>query len=427
MRIVKADNASEIKAIIDELTKRSNDKLEDVEKIVCEVIANVKENKDKALIDYARQFDKVELTSLKVSDEEIDEGYNSCSKELIEILTEARDNIIEFHKNQKFDEFEIKKDGKYLAQIVRPMKRAGLYVPGGKSPYPSTVLMDSVPAFVAGVKEVVMVTPPNKEGKISANILAAAKICGIKEIYKAGGAQAIAALAYGTQSIKPVNIICGPGNKFVACAKKVVYGDVAIDMIAGPSEVLIIADETANVKYVAADLLSQAEHDEAAGCFLVTPSEKFAHEIKKEVEIQLNELSRKEIAKVSIDTFGTIIVTNSIDDCFLASNMIAPEHLEIALENPSSYIDMVENAGTIFLGEHTPEPVGDYFAGTNHTIPTSGKAHFCSPLSTYDFYKRTSVVCYSREALEEVKDKVITFAESEELTAHANSIRKRFE
>lgn len=427
MKISIIKNQEELRKQLQKINERSSFKLEQVNETVSSIIADVKKRKDAALIYYAAQFDGAALTSLRVSDQEIEEAYHACDKHFLSILEEARKNIIEYHSLQHYADIQIDTCGRQLSQKITPIKRVGIYVPGGKSPYPSTVLMDSIPAQVAGVKEIAMITPSDKDGKVNRNILAAAKICGITEIYKSGGAQAIAALAYGTETIKPVYKICGPGNLYVAAAKKLVYGDVDIDMLAGPSEVLIIADKNANPVYAAADLLSQAEHDEAAASILVTNDLVLAEKVKDEVEKQLKTLSKKAIAEVSIAQYGIILVTESLQQCFDISNEIAPEHLELLIENPKESLHLVENAGTVFMGEFTPEPIGDYFAGSNHTIPTSGKAKFYSPLSTYDFLKRTSVVCYDKDALTAVKDKVIAFAETEGLTAHANSIKKRFE
>ena len=427
MKISIIKNQEELKKQLEKINERSSFKLEQVNETVSSIIADVKKRKDAALIYYAEKFDGATLTSLRVSDKEIDDAYNACDKAFLSILEEARKNIVEYHSLQHYADIRIDNCGRQLSQKISPIKRVGIYVPGGKSPYPSTVLMDSIPAQVAGVKEIAMITPSDKDGNVNRNILAAAKICGITEIYKSGGAQAIAALAYGTETIKPVYKICGPGNLYVAAAKKHVYGDVDIDMLAGPSEVLIIADKHANPVYAAADLLSQAEHDEAAASILVTDDLLLAEKVKEEVEKQLKTLSKKAIAEVSIAQYGIILVTENLQQCFDISNEIAPEHLELLIENPKESLHLVENAGTVFLGAFTPEPIGDYFAGSNHTIPTSGKAKFYSPLSTYDFLKRTSVVCYDKDALASVKDKVIAFAETEGLTAHANSIKKRFE
>jgi histidinol dehydrogenase len=427
MEIIYINNEEDKQKQLKKLTLRNTGKLKNVDETVATIIEDVKIRGDAALFEYAKRFDGAQFDSLAVSEEEIEEAYNSRDAEFIAILREARENIIEYHSQQHYAEIEIDDNGRYLTQRITPIKRVGLYVPGGKSPYPSTVLMDTIPALVAGVKEVAITTPAHKSGTVNPNILAAAKVCGISEIYKTGGAQAVAALAYGTESIRPVNKICGPGNLYVTAAKRMVYGDVDIDMLAGPSEVLIIADEHANPVYAAADLLSQAEHDEAAASILVTYDASFAKKVKAEVEKQLQTLSKRDIAGASIATYGTIFVANSLDECFEISNEIAPEHLELLIEDPQCYLEKVENAGTVFLGAYTPEPVGDYFAGSNHTIPTSGKAKFYSPLSTYDFLKRTSVVSYNKAALECIKDKVVRFAETEGLTAHANSIKKRFE
>ena len=427
MQIVDIRNEKNVLEVVKEKLQRHGNKLNEVEALVENIIEDVKENKDKALIRMMKDFDKVEVKSIKVDKDEIEKAYESADKDFLEVLKESKDNIEKYHKNQKYSHFDMDKGSKRLTQKVTPIERVGLYIPGGKSPYPSTVLMNAVPAKVAGVKEIALITPPNKEGKVNENILAAAYICGVDEIYLSGGAGAIAALAYGTETIKPVYKVCGPGNLFVAEAKRKVYGDVDIDMLAGPSEVLVIADEKANPKFAAADLLSQAEHDENAACILVTTSEDLACKVKEEVNIQLKELSKVDIATQSVENYGLIFVVDNIDEAFDVSNEIAPEHLELSLEEPFDYIDKVQNAGTVFMGEYTPEPVGDYFAGSNHTIPTSGKAKFYSPLSTYDFLKRTSIVYYSKEELTKHKDKIIKFANKEGLTAHAKAIERRFE
>ena len=399
MQIVDLRNEKNVLEVVKEKLQRHGNKLNEVEALVENIIEDVKENKDKALIRMMKDFDKVEVKSIKVDKDEIEKAYESADKDFLEVLKESKDNIEKYHKNQKYSHFDMDEGSKRLTQKVTSIERVGLYIPGGKSPYPSTVLMNAVPAKVAGVKEIALITPPNKEGKVNENILAAAYLCGVDEIYLSGGAGAIAALAYGTETIKPVYKVCGPGNLFVAEAKRKVYGDVDIDMLAGPSEVLVIADEKANPKFVAADLLSQAEHDENAACILVTTSEDLACKVKEEVNIQLKELSKVDIATQSVENYGLIFVVDNIDEAFDVSNEIAPEHLELSLEDPFDYIDKVQNAGTVFMGEYTPEPVGDYFAGSNHTIPTSGKAKFYSPLSTYDFLKRTSIVYYSKEEL----------------------------
>lgn len=427
MNIVDLRNEKNILSVVKEKLQRHGNKLNEVEKLVENIIIDVKENKDKALLRMMKDFDKVEVESLKVDKEDIKKAYENVDKDFLEVLKESKDNIEKYHRNQKYSHFDMNEGSKRLTQKVTPIERVGLYIPGGKSPYPSTVLMNAVPAKVAGVKEIALITPPNKEGKVNENILAAAYLCGVDEIYLSGGAGAIAALAYGTETIKPVYKICGPGNLFVAEAKRKVYGDVDIDMLAGPSEVLVIADENSDPKFVAADLLSQAEHDENAACILVTTSEDLAGKVKEEVNNQLKELSKVDIATKAVENYGIIFVVDNIDEAFDVSNEIAPEHLELSLKEPFDYIDKVQNAGTVFMGEYTPEPVGDYFAGSNHTIPTSGKAKFYSPLSTYDFLKRTSIVYYSKEELTKHKDKIIKFANKEGLTAHAKAIERRFE
>ena len=421
----KKDNLSEV---LGSVLDRHNSKLEKVSELVDGIIEDVKKNGDAALVRMMKEFDGVDADGVRVSESDIQAAYDGIDEYLLSVLEESRDNIWQYHSRQKYSDINIENQDRRLTQKITPIKRVGLYVPGGKSPYPSTVLMNAVPAKVAGVKEIVLITPPDRNtGKVNPNILAAAKLCGIDEIYMSGGAGAIAALAYGTETIKPVYKICGPGNVFVAEAKRKVYGDVDIDMLAGPSEVLVIADENANERYVAADLLSQAEHDENAAPILVTTSEEFARKVSCQVDVQLEELSKKDIASKSVENYGMIFLVDDIESAFEVSNEIAPEHLEIALENPFDYIDMVENAGSVFMGEYTPEPVGDYFAGSNHTIPTSGKAKFYSPLSAYDFMKRTSIVYYSRRELEKHKDKIVAFANSEGLTAHAKAVERRFE
>lgn len=414
--------------VIDEVLNRSQFELEEVNKKVKDVLDNIKKNGDKALFEYTEKFDGVKLDNLKVSENEIEEAYNSLDKELIKSLEDAHNNIEKFHKNQVQKSFITNdEEGKILGQIVNPIEKVGIYVPGGTAPLPSTVLMNAIPAKVAGVNKIVMTTPPAKDGKISSVILAAAKIAGVTEIYKLGGAQAIGALAFGTETVPKVYKIVGPGNIYVAMAKKQVFGSVDIDMVAGPSEVLVIADSKANAKYIAADLLSQAEHDTLACSILVTPSNEVANSVAREVEKQLEKLSRNEIARKSIENYGRIIVTENMNEAIDLSNEIAPEHLELAVENPFDYLSRIKNAGAIFLGEYSPEPLGDYFAGPNHTLPTSGTAKFASPLSVDAFIKKSSVIYYTREALAKVKDSIIRIAESETLTAHANSVRVRFE
>jgi histidinol dehydrogenase len=396
--------------------------------IVEDIIANVVANGDKALYDYAEKFDKVKLNSLKVTEEEILSAFSSVPNEFIDILQKAKKNIEEFHLKQVRDGFKVERaNGVIVGQKIIPIERAGIYVPGGTAAYPSTVLMDAIPAIVAGCKRVVMVSPPDKTGSINPVILASAYVAGVKEIYKVGGAQAVAALAYGTETIPKVDKIVGPGNAFVAEAKRQVYGQVSIDMIAGPSEILVIADDTNRAKDVAADLLSQAEHDKMASSVLVTDSLDFANQVSLELERQIPLLDRCEIARKSIDDNGKIIVTDSIDSAIELSNAIAPEHLEICVDDPFKYLDKVTNAGSVFLGKYCPEAIGDYIAGTNHTLPTSGTARFSSALSVDDFIKKTQYIYYNKNALKQDAYDVEYFANKEGLTAHAKSAVIRFE
>jgi histidinol dehydrogenase len=406
---------------------RSQFSHDDVNTIVKNILDDVKLRGDQALYDYNKKFDNVSLSSLQVTEKEIEDAFSRLDNELLDVIRYSHENIVRYHTKQKRNDFLDKDtDGVILGQIINPIEKVGIYVPGGTAAYPSTVLMNAVPAKVAGVEEIVMVTPPNEDGTISDVILAAAKIAGVTKIFKVGGAQAVAALSYGTETIPAVYKIVGPGNIFVAMAKKMVFGEVAIDMVAGPSEVLIISDDSSDPVHIAADLLSQAEHDKLAACILVTTSEELAKSVAIEIESQLAELPRQEIARESINNNGKIIIAKSIEEAILISNEIAPEHLELAVMDPFALLSKIKNAGSIFLGHNTPEPLGDYLAGPNHTIPTSGTAKFASPLSVDDFIKKSSVIYYSKEALEKVKDKVILFAESEGLTAHANSVRKRF-
>jgi histidinol dehydrogenase len=399
-----------------------------VEAIVTDIINNVKENGDAALFEYCKKFDKAELAALQVTEAEIEEAMTLVDDRFIEILKKAAANIRKFHEKQVRNSFIINdEDGIIMGQKVIPVDRAGLYVPGGTAAYPSTVLMDSIPAKIAGCKEVVIVTPPNAQGKINPVILAAARIAGVDKIFKVGGAQAIAALAYGTESIPKVDKIVGPGNAFVAEAKKQVFGQVSIDMIAGPSEILIIADGKTNPKHAAADLLSQAEHDKLASAVLVTDSLELAKAVSAELEIQIPQLSRSEIARESIDNNGKIIVADNLDEVIEISNELAPEHLELCVEQPFDYLDKIRHAGSIFMGRYTPEALGDYFAGPNHTLPTGGTAKFSSPLSVDDFVKKTQYTYYTREALQKVAKDVGYFAEMEGLTAHAKSATIRTE
>ena len=412
---------------LDEIFPRSQFEYEDINKKVREIIEDVKADGDKALYKYSEMFD-VKLESLTVSSEEIEEAYDRIDEEFKEVLLAAAGNIRKFHEKQvRNNFFTTDKNGVLLGQIINPIEKAGIYIPGGTASYPSTVLMNVIPAKIAGVEEIILVSPPNKEGNIEDSILAAAKIAGADRIFKIGGAQSIAALSYGTETIPKVYKITGPGNIYVAMAKKMVYGEVDIDMVAGPSEILVIADENAVPENVAADLLSQAEHDRLAASVLVTTSEEIAEKVKNELAKQLERLPRKDTAKESLKNNGRIIITETIDEAVKISNEIAPEHLELCVNDPFSILGKIKNAGSIFLGNNTPEALGDYFAGPNHTLPTSGTAKFSSPLSVDDFIKKSSVIYYTKEALEKVKDKIICFAEKEGLTAHAESVRIRFE
>jgi len=400
-----------------------------VEGVVSEIIADVRANGDRALLAYAKKFDKADLTSLEVTAEEIEQAFREVDPEFLEILREAAKNIRAFHEKQVRQSFIINENkGVVTGQKITPIDRVGLYVPGGTAAYPSTVLMDSIPAKIAGCKVIEMVTPPTKDGKVNPVILAAAKIAGVDRIYKVGGAQAIAALAYGTETVGAVDKIVGPGNAFVAEAKKQVFGKVSIDMIAGPSEILVVADRTANPKFVAADLLSQAEHDRMASAVLVTDTSAFAEAVSEELERQIPLLPRAEIARESIDKNGKIIVAeNNLSLAIEIANEIAPEHLELCVDAPFDYLDQIRHAGSIFMGKYCPEALGDYFAGPNHTLPTSGTAKFSSPLSVDDFVKKSQFTYYTKEALREVADKVAYFANKEGLDAHARSATVRFE
>ncbi len=399
----------------------------EIEAIVDEIIANVRKNGDRALKEYAAKFDKAELDAVLVSEEEIAEAFAACDAEFIEILKQARDNIENFHKRQVRSSFIVsEEDGRVMGQRVIPLKRVGLYVPGGTAAYPSSVLMNAVPPKIAGVKEIVIATPPGKDGKVNPAILCAAKIAGVTKIVKAGGAQAIAALAYGTESVPNVDKIVGPGNVFVATAKRRVYGIVDIDMIAGPSEILVLADGKSNPAFVAADLLSQAEHDKLASAILVTDSAELAEQVQAEVEKQLKLLPRQEIARASIDNNGKIIVAHNLEQGIDIANLIAPEHLEICVDEPFAYLPRIESAGSVFLGRNVPEALGDYWAGPNHTLPTSGTARFSSPLSVDDFVKKSQFLYYSTDALKAAKDSIVSFARREGLNGHANSVAIRF-
>ena len=390
----------------------------------------MKEKKDEAVFAFTRKFDGAEISAdnILVTEAEIEEAYQEVDASLLDVIRKARNNIENFHAKQRQNSwFDSKPDGTILGQKVTPLQRVGVYVPGGKAVYPSSVLMNVMPAKVAGVDEIIMVTPPGKEGKISPNTLVAAKEAGVDKIYKVGGAQAIGALAYGTESIPKVDKIVGPGNIYVALAKKAVYGHVSIDSIAGPSEILVIADETANPRYVAADLLSQAEHDELASAILVTTSEELAKAVSNEVDGFLKVLSRSEIIAKSLDNYGYILIADTMDDVIDVANEIASEHLEIQTKNPFEVMTKIRNAGAIFIGEYASEPLGDYFAGPNHILPTNGTAKFFSPLSVDDFVKKSSIISYSKDALSRVHKDIEAFAKAEQLTAHANSVHVRFE
>lgn len=411
----------------EEFFSRLSEKV-DVSEIVTDIIENVKVNGDKALFEYCKKFDKADLTVLEVTKEEIDEAFGMVEERFIKIIETAAENIREFHQNQVRTSFVLnKKNGIVTGQKITPIEKVGLYVPGGTAAYPSTVLMDSIPAKIAGCEEICIVTPPNSEGKVNPVILAAAKIAGVDRIFKVGGAQAVAALAYGTETVPKVDKIVGPGNAFVAEAKRQVFGLVSIDMIAGPSEILVVADGKSNPDFVAADLLSQAEHDKNASAVLVTDSYELAEKVSASLEKQIPLLLRSEIARASIDNNGKIIVAENLKDAIEAANEIAPEHLELCLDNPFDYLDSVKNAGSIFMGRYCPEALGDYYAGPNHTLPTSGTARFSSPLSVDDFVKKSQFTYYTADALREVADDVAFFAEKEGLTAHAKSAVIRFE
>ena len=416
-------------SILTNMLKRSPDSYPREEAIVADIIKNVRERGDEAVFEYTKNFDKAEICAgnFIVTPEEEAEAYEKVDKDLIEIIKRAIARIRAFHKHEKQESWFTTENGMVLGQRVTPLQRAGVYVPGGKAAYPSSVLMNVIPAQVAGVPEIVMCTPPGKDGKITPTTLVAAKEAGVGTIYKVGGAQAIAAMAYGTESLEKVDKITGPGNIFVALAKKAVYGHVSIDSVAGPSEVTVLADDSANAHFVAADLLSQAEHDELASCILVTTSRKLAEDVSREVDEYLKVLSRSAIIKKSLDNFGRILVAKSMDDAITAVNEIAPEHLEIVTRDPFLLMTRIKNAGAIFIGEHSSEPLGDYFAGPNHVLPTNGTAKFFSALSVDDFIKKTSIIYSSREALAALHEDVENFAKAEGLTAHANSIHVRFE
>ena len=429
MRIQHLDKNTKMN-LLEDLLKRSPNNYGKYEQGVAEILDHVRNEKDAAVFAYTEKFDgaKIDASNIKVTEEEIKEAYEVVGEELTGIIRKALFNIRDYHERQRQNSwFESKPNGTMLGQKVTPLQRVGVYVPGGKAAYPSSVLMNIAPAKAAGVDEIVMVTPPGKDGKVTPTTLVAAHEAGADVVYKVGGAQAIAALAYGTESIPKVDKIVGPGNIYVALAKRAVYGHVSIDAIAGPSEILVIADETANPRYVAADLLSQAEHDELASAILVTTSPELAEKVSEEVDGFLNELSRSEIIRKSLDNYGYILVADTMEEVIDIANEIASEHLEIQTKNPYDIMTRIRNAGAIFIGEYSSEPLGDYFAGPNHVLPTNGTAKFFSPLSVDDFIKKSSIVYYSREALEPIHEDIIAFAEAEKLTAHANSIRVRFE
>ncbi|MCI6675619.1 MAG: histidinol dehydrogenase [Clostridiales bacterium] len=429
MRIVTLDEAAK-KNILADLLKRDPNNYDQYADRVNAIVEDIKTRKDEALFEYTKKFDGAQLTAdtIRVTDEEIEEALNTIDPKLLEVMKKAMNNIRVYHEKQKqYSWFDSQPNGTMLGQKVSALESVGVYVPGGKASYPSSVLMNIIPAEVAGVERIVMVTPPGKDGKVNPVTLAAAHIAGATEVYKVGGAQAIAALAFGTESIPRVNKIVGPGNIYVALAKKAVYGHVSIDSIAGPSEILVIADETANPRFVAADLLSQAEHDELASAILVTTSRELAEKVSDEIEGFLKTLSRREILEKSLENYGYLLVVDTLQDAIDTANEIASEHLEIVTKNPFEVMTKIKNAGAIFIGEYSSEPLGDYFAGPNHVLPTNGTAKFFSPLGVDDYIKKSSIIYYSKEALEPIHKDIIQFAESEQLTAHANSIRVRFE
>lgn len=429
MRIQHLNEESKQNLLV-ELLKRSPNQYGEYQERVNLILDQVKKNGDNAIFTYTKQFDGADVNAenVLVSEEEIQEAYEQVDAELVNILRKAKQNIQVYHEKQRqYSWFDSKPDGTLLGQKVTALEKVGVYVPGGKAVYPSSVLMNIIPAKVAGVDEIIMVTPPGKDGKVNPNTLVAAKEAGVDRVYKVGGAQAIGALAFGTESIPKVDKIVGPGNIYVALAKKSVFGYVSIDSIAGPSEILVIADETANPRYVAADLLSQAEHDELASAILVTTSRELAEKVSDEVDKFVEELTRTEIMKKSLDNYGYILLADTMEDVIDIANEIASEHLEIMTKNPYDVMMKVRNAGAIFIGEYSSEPLGDYFAGPNHVLPTNGTAKFFSPLSVDDFIKKSSIIAYSKEALEQVHSDIETFAKAEQLTAHANSIKVRFE
>ncbi len=427
INIIRADGKTEVEFLA-KLEERNRSTNNDVTAVVTEIIDNVRQNGDKAVREYTIKFDGKAPECFEVSKDEIDSSIAQCDPKFIETLKKAAENIRDFHERQKQQSWLTTKDnGVIMGQRIRGLARVGLYVPGGTAAYPSSVLMNAIPAKIAGVKEIIMVTPPMKDGKPNPDIMAAAAVAGVDRVFLMGGAQAIAALAYGTESVPKVDKIVGPGNIFVATAKKLLYGNVDIDMIAGPSEILVLADESANPKFLAADLMSQAEHDRLASAIMVTTSGKLAEETVSQIERQVQMLSRKDIIEESLTNYGVIIVCDTMDKAVEMANELAPEHLEVCCNNPLEYIGKLDNAGSVFLGNYSPEPLGDYFAGPNHVLPTSGTARFFSPLSVDSFVKKSSFIYYTENALEKDKDDIIRFARTEGLTAHANSIEVRFE
>ena len=427
INIIKADGKNEVE-FLSKIEERSRNTNNDVTAVVTEIINNVRENGDKAVREYTIKFDGKAPENFEVSKDEIMSAVAECEPEFIVTLKKAADNIRDFHSRQKQQSWLTTKDnGVIMGQRVRGLARVGLYVPGGTAAYPSSVLMNAIPAKIAGVGEIIMVTPPMKDGKPNPNIMAAAAIAGVDRVFLMGGAQAIAALAYGTESVPKVDKIVGPGNIFVATAKKLLYGNVDIDMIAGPSEILVLADETANPKFLAADLMSQAEHDKLASAIMVTTSEELAEETVSQIERQIQMLSRRDIIEESLTNYGVILVCDTMEKAVELANELAPEHLEVCCKNPLEYVGKLDNAGSVFLGNYSPEPLGDYFAGPNHVLPTSGTARFFSPLSVDSFVKKSSFIYYTENALARDKDDIMRFAETEGLTAHANSISVRFE
>lgn len=426
IQIAKADGVAERK-LIEQLKQRSGEIDRTVTAAVSEILQNVRQYGDTSVREYTMKFDGSVPENPEISKEELDASIEQCDSDFIYALYKAADNIRDFHARQKQQSWLTpKENGVILGQRIRGLHRVGIYVPGGTAAYPSSVLMNAIPAKIAGVEEIVMVTPPRKDGTANPDILAAAKIAGVDRVFLMGGAQAVAALAYGTETVPKVDKIVGPGNIYVATAKKLLYGTVDIDMIAGPSEILIVADETANPKFLAADLMSQAEHDKMASAILLTTSFTVANKTAEELERQMQTLSRKEIISQSLDNFGAIIVCNDMDEAVRFANELAPEHLEMAVKNPLEYIGKIDNAGSVFLGHYSPEPLGDYYAGPNHVLPTSGTARFFSPLSVDSFVKKSSFIYYTEDALREAKDDIVKLADTEGLTAHANSIKVRF-